>query len=394
MLYWFILWREFKLSISEIYNIFPENNFLYFSKEILILEEKNKEKILEFAPKIWWTIKIIELEEIENENNFLEKIENFPKKIWKKFHYSINIFPQNNSLLKNFLTKSKKIFKQKNISARFVNKTNSNLSSAQILGNNLLKKWWDFNFIKIEKKFFFWKTIYVQDIESYSKRDFWKNRDMQVGMLPVKLSQIMINLSREKNKNIKNIYDPFVWLATILIEWILMWIKKIFWSDFSVKMVETSIKNLEQLKKQSKSFEYKIFEFDAKDMQENDLLKKENITNIVSEGFLWEIMTKKNISIDRINIQRKNLKKLYEKFFSWLQKQNFSWIIVISFPFWELEKKYIFFEEIYEILNKYCEVLDLLPKNIKFTTTKTWSLLYKRPSQLVWREIFKLKIKI
>jgi hypothetical protein len=53
----------------------------------------------------------------------------------------------------------------------------------------------------------------------------------------------------------------------------------------------------------------------------------------------------------------------------------------------------LYFEEIYDIITKYCEVEKLLPENIEFLETKSGSLLYKRDSQLVGREIFCLKLK-
>jgi len=53
----------------------------------------------------------------------------------------------------------------------------------------------------------------------------------------------------------------------------------------------------------------------------------------------------------------------------------------------------LYFEEIYDIINKYSLVQKLLPENIEFSETKSGSLLYKRDSQLVGREIFSLKIK-
>jgi hypothetical protein len=58
-----------------------------------------------------------------------------------------------------------------------------------------------------------------------------------------------------------------------------------------------------------------------------------------------------------------------------------------------LNWKYIYLEEVYWILNKYCEIQFLFPPEFDFKETKSGSLLYKRPKQLVWREIFKLKIK-
>ena len=104
-------------------------------------------------------------------------------------------------------------------------------------------------------------------------------------------------------------------------------------------------------------------------------------------------MTQKNINLDRISIQRKNLSKLYEKFFSGLKTIWFDWIVVICFPFWDFKWKYLYFEEIYDILNNYCEILPLFPSEFDFKETKSGSLLYKRQKQLVWREIFKLSIK-
>ena len=67
------------------------------------------------------------------------------------------------------------------------------------------KKETDFNFIFAEDKTFFGHTIFVQDIYGYSNRDYGKLRDMNIGMLPPKLAQMMINLSSGTK-----IYDPFV----------------------------------------------------------------------------------------------------------------------------------------------------------------------------------------
>ena len=104
-------------------------------------------------------------------------------------------------------------------------------------------------------------------------------------------------------------------------------------------------------------------------------------------------MTQKNISIDRINKQKESLISIYEKFFENLKKINYTWNIVICFPFWEISWKYIYFEEIYKTLSILCDIQPLFPSNFENITTKAWSLLYKREKQLVWREIFKLKIK-
>jgi tRNA G10 N-methylase Trm11 len=52
-------------------------------------------------------------------------------------------------------------------------------------------------------------TVLFQDVDEYSARDYGKNvRDMDVGMLPPKLAQMMLSISGEA----RGIYDPFVGL--------------------------------------------------------------------------------------------------------------------------------------------------------------------------------------
>jgi len=396
MLYWFQLGREFKLSIAEIFAVFPNIEVLYSAKSVMIVSWLTKEEILKKADFLGGTIKIFELNMYPDFDEIFLNI----SKVWalsdSKFNYWLNIFWDTKLSLWKVLTKIKRHLKSEWISSRFVNKNESNLNSAQIIWNRLLKRWADFNLVDIWWFYYFGQTIWVQDIDAYSARDYGKSRDMDIGMLPPKLSQIMINLSRENWWDIHSLYDPFVGLGTILIEWAYMWIKNLFGSDFNPKMIQESKSNLWNLKSKIPDLNIKIIEADARDIVSSPLLSGEGLgvrTSIVTEWFLWEVMTQKNINYDRINIQKKNLSKLYEKFFSWLKKVWFSWNIVISFPFWDLKWKYIFFEEIYDILDIYCEILPLFPKEFDFSETKSWSLLYKRPKQLVWREIFKLKIK-
>jgi len=49
----------------------------------------------------------------------------------------------------------------------------------------------------------------VQDINAYTKRDFGKKRDMDTGMLPPKLAQMMINIANNGKQEITSLYDPF-----------------------------------------------------------------------------------------------------------------------------------------------------------------------------------------
>ncbi len=438
-MFWFQLWREWKLSLAEILNLFPKSKPIYSASSILILDNIKKEEILENAFKMGWTIKIFEINlftDLESIYNYIFEISE--KTDWK-FKYSLNLFWEKNLKLDNILKKTKFLLKNKKISARYFNKDNwKNLSSAQILWNNILKKGYDFNLVDISSVYYFWKTIWVQDINAYSKRDFWKKTDMQIWMLPPKLCQMMINLGSQftvhssqfiekkeennfnnpevlkstqseflKSKNTKNssaklwtinyelwtVYDPFVWLGTILIEALNMGFWEVFWSDINENMLKTASLNLEDFcEKNALEANYSIIKLNAKFIDEAPFFASK-LDLIVSEWYLWEVMTKKNISKERIQKQKESLKKLYSLFFKNIRKTNFSGNIIICFPFWELNWKYIYFNEILEIYKENNIKIEKIFQNKDFDlTTKSGSLLYKRKNQLVGREIFKLSV--
>lgn len=373
----FQLWREFRLSIAEILAVFNNIEIVNYTSDFLIISWVSKEDILKKSNNLGGVIKIMDIFSLEK-ISFEEQILDFASGTDWKFKYWItSLWDKRN--LKTTLLNLKKELKKSGISSRFVNKDFKGLNTATILWENLLKRETDFSLLKNKSKEFLWKTIWIQDINAYSKRDYAKSRDMQIGMLPPKLSQMMINFSEWTT----TIYDPFVWLWTILIEANLMWFDWLYWSDLNPKMVETARKNSKWI----------IEKLNAKFINESSFWNKVKKWVIVSEWYLWEVMTQKNISKDRILEQRKGLEKLYIPFFENLKKWWFSWNIVISFPFWEVKGNYYYFEEIYSILEEKCEILPFFSENFNLKSTKTGSLLYKRDKQLVGREIFKLRIK-
>ncbi|MDD5212840.1 MAG: hypothetical protein PHG82_00215 [Candidatus Gracilibacteria bacterium] len=393
--------REFKLSIAEILAVFPGIKIVSVSKGVTIFDGVSEETLMEKALKIGGTIKIMKIREVfEKDAKIPEIIRDYFEGKTGKIDYGINTFPEKPEL-KKILIDTKKILQANSISSRFVNKDFRNITSVQITHEKLIRKETDLNFIFDSENVYFATSIFVQDIEGYGKRDFDKERSMQTGMLPPKLAQIMLNLAGGKA-----IYDPFVGLGTVLIEAALAGSKKVFGSDLSKEMVITSSRNLDGLRG---DFSHKIIEQNSKYISEIDFIKE--VDSIVTEGYLGEVMTQKNISLERIDAQKKKLRDLYIGFFSGLQRLQFKGNIVISFPFWEMNKKYFYFEEVYEIVNKFCIVQELLPKNLEFgnqekakerevgeyhsfiEVSKAGSLLYKRDNQLVGREIFKLKIK-
>ncbi|MDD2871009.1 MAG: hypothetical protein PHS49_03385 [Candidatus Gracilibacteria bacterium] len=417
----FQLGREYKLSVAEILAVFPKGKTVYLSTDFLILDGLDKTDVLEKANNLGGTIKIVEIVD----SSVSKEAEGYEG----KFKYGVSIFGEKKNL-KSILVGIKKELKDMGVSSRFVNKDFQNLSSAQILGEKLLKSNSDYNLIflsltmegasvwsciKEDKlgNYFFGKTIWIQDIFNYSKRDYEKDRDMQTGMLPPKLCQMMINISsfqnpsssvtsqgltltsNEEGSKEKIIYDPFVGLGTVLIESILMGNKSVYGSDLNEKMVEHTKNNIVNFCKNEdiKLENFEIIKLNAKFIDESEFFDK-GVTSIVTEGYLGEVMTQNNISIERIDKQKKSLLELYDRFFEGLKKIDYSGNLVICFPFWEMKGKYIYFTEIYDLLSKNCTIESMFPIDFsKIVATKAGSLLYKRDKQLVGREIFKLKIK-
>lgn len=395
IMYGFELGREFRLSIAEIYEVFPNINVVYLDKSVFVVDGLDRWLVLQMSKKLWWTIKIFEIVNREtkssNQNSHIEGLFSNIEILdtTQKFKYWVSIFWEKWISILSALKISKNVFRSKWVNPRYINKDNKSLSSIQIIKEALVWASTDYNIINLWDKILLWVTIFVQDIYSYSNRDYGKSRDMKVGMLPPKLAQMMINIWDGSPKD-KAIYDPFVWLWTILIESVYMWNTKIYGSDKSDHMVTKSAENIWALKRDF-YFLDKIFTQNARYVDEIDIIK--DVDLIVTEWFLWEIMTKNNISSSRIEKQSDILLPMYEWFFKWLKKLWYNKNIVISFPFWDYEWKYMYLDEIYILISKYFDIIDLLPKNISYETTKYWSLLYKRDGQLVGREIFKLRLK-
>ncbi len=383
------LWREFRLSIAEIYAIFPTSKLLFANKEIAIFDTLYPEDLKERFHTLWWSIKCINLRWIVKDKKwFLSSSISLIEDIWDlsdtwKFCFAIASYWMDLDLFTLWIQLKKELNKTLNIKPRLVNKNSGNINAATYKKEWLWKGWIELNIIEADWNLYFWETIAFQDVDLYAARDMNKARDMQIWMLPPKLAQIMVNLSWKSSE----IYDPFCWLWTVLVESHISWKNKIYWSDLNPQMVEASKTNTKNMP------EVNVFRLDATEIEDVNFLKWNYSISIVSEWYLWSIMTKWHVTEEKILKERQELSRLYTGFFSWLKKLNFTWNIVISFPFWTFKGKYMYFEEIYKILDKtWFKAKKLLPNTCEFKETRSGSLLYHRPNQQVWREIFLLNL--
>ena len=141
--------------------------------------------------------------------------------------------------------KLKKILVRHGRSVRVVPNNEAVLSTATSLHNGLSgKNPRKVELIRTDEGWF--RTIGVQDIDAYSRRDQARPaRDAFVGMLPPKLAQILINLCGPLKPG-STVLDPFCGTGVVLQEALLMGYRA-YGTDVSERMVEYSKKNLRWL---------------------------------------------------------------------------------------------------------------------------------------------------
>jgi tRNA G10 N-methylase Trm11 len=293
-------------------------------------------------------------------------------------------------------------------SARLINIENKNIVSAVYKKERLAKTKSEYNLVHVSGISYLAVTLACQDIDAYTKRDTSKVRDMEVGMMPPKLCQMIINLANEWKKT--PIYDPFCGLGTMLIEAANMGIMKISGSDLSAKMVSASEKSLsafiaeeriwqDRIKavggtpmKNFENFQSDIFEADASKIIHLD--REIGDYAIVSEWYLGEIMQKDSITTDRVKQERSKLRNMYDSFFGGLCGLDFPGNIVMTFPFWDIHGDISYFTEIYDVIGRHgFEIIPLLPvEDMRTLMTPKGTLLYRRPTQSVGREVIKMRL--
>lgn len=320
----------------------------------------------------------------------------------------------------------KKTLTEKWLSVRLANTENKNINAASYKKDKLSRSKTEYNLIVIGDTTYIGYTIACQDIDAYANRDTAKVRDMVVGMMPPKLVQMMINIAGSLNSAIvgwqdnwtqhsntptfqHSLYDPFCGLGTTLIEAANMWILEVSGSDISTDMVRASKDWLEEFIKTELVWQERIrtaggtpakdftklvrqvFTLDAREVK--SAFTRYNIkkdTTIISEWYLGEVMSPRDITLDRVQSERRKLVQIYDAFFRGLSEVGYTGTIVMSFPFWNMHGTYSYLSEIYEVIRKnWFQTVSLLPGDMKLNT-REWSLLYRRENQTVGREIVKI----
>jgi len=440
MKYAFVLGRLPALSVAEILAVMEKLEIKYQIKTVspktLVLDIEKEIDFKRILKIMGGTVKIMKLGrfpekflDIQNIIKHLafEKANQLNNKIIIGYSvYSTDKIEKNKpnqiskSIKKNLIALKKEL-KKEGIACRIITPKDyeMELSSASIINNKILEKGIDLNFIitsprplfhkREDIKLTLGKTIAIQDIESYKRRDYERpRREAKIGMMPPKLAQIMLNLAQVKEGQL--ILDPFCGTGVILQEALLMGCR-IIGSDFNEKQVQNSKTNLRWLE-ENYLFSFQGFplykrgsgRFSETDISKIDAMhlakkiKPLSVDAIITETTLGPIYTKPPVPKE-IKKNFKKLEKVYLKFLTQAKKVlKPDARIVMTVPCYQTRSGKFILMPIIDIFKKTgYSVKDPVPKDIlaKLGSTPNMTarntLIYSRRDQVVGREIFVLE---
>jgi len=236
MKYLAVLGRQPEISKAEILAQFPEVEFVFVGKDAVIFETEKEVRISRFGGMLKVGVLISERP--------LEFLKRLPE---GKITLGVSDYSGGASRRSaaEMALKLKKILVRHGRSVRVVENKAATLSTATVLHNGLSgRNERKVEILKVNDEFY--RTIGVQDIEAYARRDQARPaRDAKVGMLPPKLAQILINLCGPLEPGAR-VLDPFCGTGVVLQEAILMGYEA-YGTDISERMIEYSEKNLRWL---------------------------------------------------------------------------------------------------------------------------------------------------
>jgi len=374
--YIYILGKDRDLSLAELCARYHDPEFKTIGSDFAIFDLNQKIDQSELDKlggiiKIGRVVSSVPREKLPNE--LLNRlVEHDPI---GKLNYGVSIYGWDVKNLRGILLEIKKGLKKKDISSRFANQNFENLSTAQYKG--LGKKGVEMIVTKDGDNFFVAEVTAVQNIDSYSRRDYEKPyRDMKVGMLPPKLAQIMINLTGIEGK----IWDPFCGGGVLVMEGLLMG-HEMMGSDIDPKILSGAERNIKWLKEE--------FDIEKKaDMFVHDATRPFNgkaFDAIATEGYLGppQAMARR---AEQLNPIIRELERLYLDFFKAIKAIGFKGPIVIALPFFKCAGNHI--ADLSDAVLKIQKMGYILRSLVPFEKGDRYKLSYSRNDQIVGRMIY------
>lgn len=259
-------------------------------------------------------------------------------------------------------------------------KDGGQLNAAQIIHNDLLSRGGDFLVVESGSEIVVARTVAVQDVSSYSKRDYSRPcRDAKVGMFPPKLAQTLLNLSSAQAGH--TVVDPFCGSGVVLQEALLLGYKA-YGADNSSEMIRCSRKNLEWLSQEfGTGSKYELQTQDATKLSLPDVIAN---YVVVTEGYLGRPLSQPPDQKLLANL-RTELEPLYQAFLANLREQSSCpQTVVLCLPVWQTQSDL-------QTLKIVDQIAKLGYTMKQFQSVDSRNLIYKRKNQIVGRQILVLK---
>ncbi|MBI4239369.1 hypothetical protein HY620_00055 [Candidatus Uhrbacteria bacterium] len=425
MNYFFILGRNADISVAEIFSVLQslsvQPHDVVVSRDALVLNTASELPLSQLQARLGGTIKTgvvledtLALQKIGSSEQmlseiFLRLLSNHNGRLTLGLSaYTLSQETKKviggaltSKTLKSLGLKIKRLLRDQEYSVRFVAAEREPfLSSVQVSKNGLLEdKGKELVFFVDGSRVRIGVTHITQEFEEYSFRDWQRpHRGMDIGILPPKLAQIMLNLTRLSPQDAPTLLDPFCGFGSILQEALLMGYSNVFGSDLKEENVQMARNNISWLMSK-KGLSYNIKNISVCDAtQLGTLYKKASINAIITEPFLGPVVTRdfkgslKKISDD--------LSTLYLRFFSEsksiLVPQG---VVSCVFPAWQVRHRrirlgrkkhdYLFLPILEKIEQLGFKNVTLLPEYEPLVSRATprKTLLYSRPEQHVAREL-------
>ncbi|HRN96800.1 MAG TPA: DNA methyltransferase, partial [Candidatus Levybacteria bacterium] len=205
----------------------------------------------------------------------------------------------------------KKELESHGIKSHFPQIRETELSSASVDKNKLLKKGAEILIVVTQDSLLVGKTGAVQEFEAFSKRDFGRPvRDMKSGVMPPKLARMMINIAQVPLKS--TLLDPFCGSGTMVQEALVLGYRNIVATDKSEKAIRDTQKNtdwyISKINPEAQSAQVEIKHVDVKKI--SHVLQPNSVQAIVTEPYLGPTL-KKRLTPQQANHSIKELTDLY-----------------------------------------------------------------------------------
>jgi tRNA G10 N-methylase Trm11 len=258
--------------------------------------------------------------------------------------------------------------------------------------NKLIEEGAEFVITVLKNKILLGTTLAIQEFEAYGERDFDRpGRSAKRGMLPPKLSQMMVNIAH-CDRNLP-LLDPFCGSGTVLGEALLMGYTQVIGTDVSEQAIIDTKAYLDWIEKAHPEFKgrSRVFVSDARLLDQT--IEPNSIGAIAAEPFLGPPQSGRETPAELKKIMDEQLVSLYRdaiKALSGLLAPGGS--AVFSFPVFNRHKAAIFVP--LDAVRGSLVAAPLVPgeySDFNLPMTSSGGVLYERPDQFVGREIILLK---